>query len=532
MKKNLFYIGTLATLAITMLASCTKDLNRNPINTAVAAEVYSTNAGCKQALAKVYGAFALTGSTGSASSDLGGIDAGTSDFIRLLWDAQELTTDEAVCAWNDPGVPDFHNLNWTSGNVILDGLYSRCLYQITVANSFIANTSDAAIAKFSSADAADVRHYRAEARFLRAFQYSVLMDLFANPPFTTEKSPIGTGFIPPQTNRTDLFKYVESELRNLDSTNAMVAATKNEYARADQAAVWALLARLYLNAEMYLGTGNGRYTDAITYASKVIAVPSLSLDSIYHNLFRADNNVNNHEQILSIAYDGQKTQNYGGTTFIINASIGGSMKPANYGVPGGGWGGNRVTSSIASLFPDLTGTQDKRSLFYTSGQNEAISSIATFTDGLAVTKFQNINSDSTTPANASVYASTDFPLFRLAEQYLIYAEAVLRSGSGGSMGQAVIYFNMLRKRAYGNNNGNVGSITLPDILNERGRELYWECFRRTDLIRFGVFTSGGLLWPWKGGVSSGTNVDAHYNLFPLPSVDLAANPNLIQNKGY
>jgi starch-binding outer membrane protein, SusD/RagB family len=531
MKKNLFKIGSLAVLIVSMLASCTKDLNRTPINTTTAAIVYSTVAGYKEALAKVYGSFALTSSTGSGNSDLGGIDAGTSDFMRLLWNAQELSTDEAVCAWNDPGVPDFHNMNWTSGNVILDGLYSRCLYQITLANSFIINAGDDALTKFSSGDATTIKQFRAEARFLRAFQYWVLMDLFANPPFTTEKSPIGASFLPPQTNRAKLFAYVESELLDLDKTSAMVTARTNEYARADQAAVWALLARLYLNAEAYLGQGNGRYTDAITYAGKVINA-GYKLNPVYHNNFLADNNLNNPEQILSIAYDGQNTQNYGGTTFIINASIGGSMTPANYGVPGGGWGGNRVTSTIPSLFPDLTGAQDKRSLFYTSGQTETISSIASFNSGLAVTKFQNVNSNGTTPANASVYASTDFPLFRLAEMYLVYAEAVLRGGTGGTTAQAITYINGLRERAYGNSNGDVTGLNLQDVLNERGRELYWEGFRRTDLIRYGMFTTGTYLWPWKGGVSSGTNVDAHFNIFPLPSVDLAANPNLIQNKGY
>jgi hypothetical protein len=531
MIKNFYKTASMAVLSIAVLASCNKDLNRLPSNTATAAQVYSSVAGYKDALAKVYGAFALTSSTGPGNSDLGGIDAGTSDFVRLLWDAQELSTDEAVCAWNDPGVPDFHNMNWTSGNVILDGLYSRCLYQITVANSFIINSADGAISKFSAAQQDTIKQFRAEARFLRAYQYWTLMDLFANPPFTTDKSPIGTAFTPPQITRPNLFSYIESELLNLDSTNAMVPARQNEYARADQGAVWALLARMYLNAEVYLGSGNGRYTDAITYAGKVINA-GYTLEAKYQDLFLADNNVNNTEQILSIAYDGENTQNYGGTTFIINAAIGGSMTPANYGVPGGGWGGNRVTSAIPNLFPDLTGTIDKRSLFYTSGQNLQISSIATFTDGLAVTKFQNKNSDGSTPANASVYASTDFPLFRLAEMYLIYAEAVLRGGNGGSQAQAITYFNQLRQRAYGPGNGTVTSLGLPDILSERARELYWECHRRTDLVRYGLFTSGSYLWPWKGGVASGTNVSSQYNIFPLPSVDLSANPNLIQNKGY
>lgn len=512
------------------LVSCNKDLNRQPYNTTTASQVFSTPTGAKEALAKVYGAYALTGSTGSASSDLGGIDAGTSDFVRLMWNANELSTDEAVCAWNDPGVPDFHNMAWSSSNTILLGLYARCIYQITVANAFIQQAS-AVSGKFSGSDATDLAHYIAEARFLRAFQYWELMDLFGNPPFVTEKNPIGS-YIPKQIKRADLFTYVESELKSLDSTKAMVAAGQNEYARADQACVWALLARMYLNAEVYLGSGNGRYTDAITYASKVINSGAYSLMPVYANLFRADNNLNNPEQLLSVAYDGTNTQNYGGTTFIINAAIGGKMVPANYGVPGGGWGGNRTTAIIPNLFPDQTGAKDKRSMFFTNGQTLDIASVGTFTNGLAVTKFQNITSTGATPAGASVYASTDFPLFRLGEQYLIYAEAVLRGGNGGTAAQALIYVNNLRERAYGNVTGDLTSLTLQNILDERGRELYWEGFRRTDLIRFGDFTSGSYLWPWKGGVSSGTGVDAHLSIFPIPATDLNANGNLTQNPGY
>jgi hypothetical protein len=499
------------------LVSCTGKLNRQPANTTTGSNVFSTPAGAKEALAKVYGAFALTSSTGPSNGDLGGIDAGTSDFIRLLWDASELSTDEAVCAWNDPGVPDFHNLNWNSSNVILLGLYARTIYQVTVANAFIQN---AAGANFTGSDKTDLGHYVAEARFLRAFDYAEMMDLFGNSPFITDKDPVGT--VPTYIKRADLFTYVESELKSLDSAGALVAARQNEYARADQACVWALLARIYLNAEVY--TGTARYTDAITYALKVINA-GYTLDTSYSNLFRADNNVNNPEQIFSIAYDGVNTQNYGGTTFIINAAIGGSMKPANYGVPGGGWGGNRVTSNLPNLFQ----SGDKRALFYTSGQTEAIADIGTFTNGYATVKWQNLTSTGATPAGASTFCSTDFPLFRLAEQYMIYAEAVLRGGSGGDATTALGYVNALRTR------GGVTpytALTLQDILDERGMEFYWECQRRSDLIRFGVFTSGSYLWPWKGGVSSGTGVDSHFNLFPLPATDLNTNPNLQQNLGY
>jgi starch-binding outer membrane protein, SusD/RagB family len=530
MRHQFLIIAVFGVLGAGNLVSCTNKLNVTPPNALTAGEVFSTAAGAKEALAKVYGAFALTGSNGNGSSDLVGIDAGTSDFVRLLWDASELSTDEAVCAWNDPGVPDFHNLNWSSSNTILLGLYYRSLYQITVANSFIQQSASVGKGWLGS-DLANLKYYIAEARFLRAFQYWELMDLFGNPPFVTEKDPIGD-FVPQRITRTDLFNYVESELLSLDSTGVMVPARQNEYGRADQACAEALLARMYLNAETYLGTGNGKYTEAITYASKVIGA-GYTLDSNYHNLFLADNNTNNPEQILSIQYNSTSTQTYGGTTFIINASIGGAMVPSAYGVPSGGWAGNRATSNIPNLFPDVTGTADKRSLFYTNGQTESITDIGDFHSGLAVVKWQNVTSKGATPPGATTFANTNFPLFRLAEQYLIYAEAVLRGGTGGSTATAVQYFNMVRSRAYNwSTAGNMGSIALQDILDERGRELYWECFRRSDLIRYGLFTSQSYLWPWKGGVSSGTGVSSNFNLFPIPSTDLEANPNLIQNKGY
>lgn len=532
MKSNILTIGIATTLAAGTLVSCTKKLDREPPDAVTAAQVFSTDSSAKQALAQVYAAYALTGSNGSGSTNLVGIDPGTSDFVRLLWDASELSTDEAVCAWNDPGVPDFHNMSWNSSNVILLGLYFRIMYQVTVANSFI-QQANSAMGNFKGSAQTDLNHYIAECRFLRAFDYWEMLDLFGKAPFVTEKTPIGVGtYLPPQISGDSLFSYIESELKDLDSTNAMVPAGKNEFARADQGAVWALLARLYLNAQTYSGTA--RYTDAITYSSKVINSGVYTLLPNFQDNFLADNDApTNTEQILSIAYDGINTQNYGGTTFIINAEIGGSMNPAAYGVPAGGWGGNRTTANIPNLFPDVTGTQDKRSLFYTSGQSETINSISTFTDGYPSIKFQNVTSTGQTPAGAATFCSTSFPLFRLAEQYLIYAEAVLRGGTGGSEAQALTYYNMLRDRASGNNASyEATSIGLQDILNERGRELTWECFRRTDLIRYGLFTSQNYLWPWKGGVASGTGVDAHFNLFPLPASDLNVNPNLVQNPGY
>jgi hypothetical protein len=366
------------------------------------------------------------------------------------------------------------------------------------------------------------RYFRAEARFLRAYQYWVLMNEFGNPPFVDENSPIGATD-PKQISRADLFKYIESELKAIDPL--LVKPKLNEYGRADEAADWALLARMYLNAQVYTGTAH--WTDAMTYAKKVIDA-GYQLMPQYSRLFMADNNVGNTETILSINYDGVNTQNYGGTTFIINSSISSQMKPASFGLVNGGWAGNRATQSLPTLFTGTGETSDSRNMFFSKGHTLNMDTLQSFTSGYATTKFSNATSSGGIGATSNgVFASTDFPLFRLAEMYLIYAEASLRSGTDVATG--LIDYNLVRTRAGASV---AGSITLQDVLNERGRELYWEATRRTDLIRYGLFTSGTYLWAFKGGVLTGKGVEDYRNLYPIPANDITANPNLKQNTGY
>jgi hypothetical protein len=257
-----------------------------------------------------------------------------------------------------------------------------------------------------------------------------------------------------------------------------------------------------------------------------------SLMSNYRNLFTSDNNLNNPEVILPIAYDATNSQNYGGTTFLICSAHGTDPTDnGKFGIPAGGWLGNRSTAPLPTVFGDYSGATDRRALFGVG--TLTINSVLDFTQGVEVHKFTNQTSTGTTPYSPNgVLCSTDFPLFRLAEMYLVYIEAVTRGGSGGSAATALQYFNQLRTRAYGNTSGNVSSFTLADILNERQKELYWECFRRTDLIRYNEFTGSSYLWPWKGGVQNGTGVDTHLNLLPLPAPEVNSNPSLIQNPGY
>jgi hypothetical protein len=270
------------------------------------------------------------------------------------------------------------------------------------------------------------------------------------------------------------------------------------------------------------------YTGAVTNASKVISA-GYTLDPTYANMFLADNN-KSPEMIFTSNFDGIKTRTWGGTTFLVHAPVGGDMDVNDFGIDFG-WGGLRTTKTIVAKFDSPYPAGDKRAMFQSSGQNLEIEDISQFRDGYTIRKWKNKTSTGANGSNLT-WVDTDYPIFRLAEAYMIYAEAVLRGGGGGSTAQAITYFNALRQRAFGNTSGNVATLSLNDILDERAREFIWEGKRRTDLIRYGLFTTSGYLWPWKGGIKDGTAVASFRNLFPIPSAEINSNPNLVQNPGY
>jgi starch-binding outer membrane protein, SusD/RagB family len=513
-------------VCISLLASCTKDLNRTPRYSTTSDELYKNEAGYKSSLAKIYAGLALTGNNGpDGSGDLGGIDEGFSSYLRQYWQLQELPTDEAVIAWNDQTIKDFHDMDWTSADNFNRALYSRIFYQITLANSFISEAAEDKIASrgITGADADKVKLYRAEARFLRALSYWHALDLYGNTTFVTEDDQVGA-FLPKQATRKELFDYVEAECKDIETLLPNPKA--NEYARADKAALWMLLANLYLNAEVY--TGTAKYTDAIAQVNKVIAA-GYTLQPNYQHLFLADNH-RSAEIIFPVAFDGIRSRTWGGTTYLVHAPVGGDMNVNDFGIDFG-WGGLRTTSALVNKFGDPSGNTDKRAQFQIAGQSLQIGNIGEFRDGYSIRKWRNITSGGAPGSNVT-WVDVDFPMFRLAEAYLIYAEAVLRGGTGGSAAQALNYVNQLRQRAYGNTTGNLTAISLADILDERARELHWEGKRRQDLIRYNLFTTGTYLWPWKGGVPNGRAVESFRNLYPIPSAEINVNTNLVQNTGY
>lgn len=514
-------IYTLAVVVL-LMASCFGDLDPKSMGSSIttSSNAYNSPEAYKQGLAKLYATFALSGQRGPAGNpDIAGIDEGFSNYLRQYWNCQELTTDEAVLSWNDATIKDLHWHTWSATDVFIGAVYARIMYTVALCNEYIRATA-------GNEDAA-IKTYHAEARFLRALAYYHALDMFGNPPFVTEAQLPGS-FFPEQTTRADLFAYLEAELTAIE---ASLGEPRFEYARADKGAAWMLLAKLYLNAEVY--TGAKKYTECIATVKKIFAA-GYTLAADYRHNFTADNNTSP-EMIFPITYDGDYTQSYGGMVYLVHAPIGGSMPPRTMFGVAGGWGGLRTTSALVEKFDDISGDTDTRALFWTDGQTLEINDIGQFTEGYAITKFRNLKLDGSPAEHPDDdFVDTDYPMFRLADAYLMLAEAVLREGSGSSKAEALDLVNALRQRAYGDATGNIAAneLDLQFILDERARELYWEGHRRTDLIRFGQFTGDAYRWPWKGKVAEGTGSDAFRDLFPIPAADRGANPNLKQNDGY
>ncbi len=730
--KNIKFV--LLMLVVILSNGCFKDLDTIPIDPTeiTSGVVYNDPSTYKKVLAKLYAGLALSGQQGPAGQpDIQGIDEGFGQYLRGYWYHQELTTDEAVIGWADQTIHNFHGQNWTSQDGFTYAFYSRVFYQIALCNEFIRETTDAKLDErgVSGTLREEIKRYKAEARFLRAISYWHALDIFRNVPFVTEADAVGA-FFPKQTNANDLFAYIESELKAIDAD--LAAPRTNEYARADKAAAWALLAKLYLNAQVYIG--QNRYNDCLEVCERIINA-GYTLDPVYQHVFLADNHRAT-EVIFPIAFDGINTPSFGGTTFIINAAIGGSMNASALGMAGG-WGGTRATRQFVEKFPqDLTGvivdynvggtvgypkayipgsyqgfmggdsrnsisskarnqiyegyryfpenntefvilrnpsstlggklgsnnqdgtlqtgganivagqsglyyikadlrsgnlgyeldrrtvsisgsatggneinftwnneldlgrieasgelntgsflitirgnnttiilgdnnmdgllevngapiqvsksgghkitldlkqedytykmeltSFDRRGFFYLTGQTLDIDDITVFTQGVGVQKFKNITRNGAAGSNAT-HPDTDFPMFRLADIYLMAAEAIVRNS--GDISKAVDYVNRVRERAYTGTAGNItaSQLTLDFLIDERGRELYWECHRRTDLIRFGKFSNTDYLWQWKGGVRDGRATESFRDVFPIPSIDIGLNPNLEQNPGY
>ena len=527
-----------AALVGTMLGttSCTGDLDTVPIDKddLVSEVVFGSDISAyEESLAKIYAGLVIGGNKGGDDEqDVVGIDGGSqASFLRVLWNMQELASDIAHCCWNDPGIPDFNHISWAASSPWVKGSYYRLFYQINLSNAFLREAGDGKLAERGCSEQVrqKVTQYRAEARFMRALMYQYALDLYRNVPFVDENSTVGSDR-PRQIKKDELFKYVESEMLACESDLAdPVVGWSDSYGHVNKACMWAALSRLYLNAETYVG--ENRYIDCITYSKKVIAA-GYQLEENYADMFKADND-HSKEMIMPCRYEGEETMTWGGMTALLCWGSSEFQEETN---AKGAWQGVRAKSSLYNIFTrenDMDKDSRRQMLRTDATSDFEITNEANFVNnGIPVTKFYNVYKDGSKPASSEAW--TDFPLFRLGEIYLNLAEAVLRGGQGATKTEALGYINDLRKRAYTDKLAapvSDSELTLDFMLDERGREMFYEAQRRTDLVRFSKYTKG-YNWPWKGGVAEGKDVEDFYAVYPIPSDDKGSNENLEQNEGY
>lgn len=545
--------------AVFMLQSCLGDLDTVPLNPydKVPETAYGTDeAGYLNGLTKLYFQF-----ISNDTQDLQVSDGGASELIRAFWSVQETTTDEAKCAWADDAWVRALNTNtWTEAqNDATYAVYVRTLQGISYANEFLRQTTDDLLTERGVNEdvRAKVAQFRAEARFLRAYFYWMAIDTFGNVPFITEESDFGAGVNPRQGTRTELFNYCISELTALAADDSAMPAARSNYPRADKGSVYGLLARMYLNAGVYTGT---EMWEEAKSACETIFGMGYDLCPDYAALFRGDNGENPEavqEILFGAAYDAEQSQSYGGTSYLTLAAVAAEdVVEETISGPDGdetvtyfpngvnnGWAGIRVPYEFVSSYFEVSdanygiGTyecSDKRGqMFYIKNRSESMEgNLYTFLNGWSCLKFNNVPHD-TTPAEwadvsvTKAYSDIDYPLIRLGEIYLIYAEACLELGEQTT---GLPYIQELALRA---GIDEPTGYTATTLMAERARELYWEGHRRTDLIRYGRFHSASYLWLYKGGESFGGQAfESYKDLFAIPPTDLAANVEIKQNPGY
>lgn len=563
-KKYLMLGGTALMLG---MSSCVGDLDLEPNDpNLVNPNDPNFNA---NSIAMCYSGIAVSGIDGSTSSYVSGIDPGTSAYLRCTVMLNEYAADQIFFMWTDPGIPDLTVMTWGADNEILRGAYYRFLGHIALCNQFMANTAD-------STDP-EVLEMRAEARVLRAYSYLNMIDFFGQTSFITEKAEVGEK--PRQISRAEGFEFIESELKEV--VDQRLISETPIYGRVGLDGAEALLARLYLNAEVY--TGTARWKDCQDRCNNIIArhqgggFQGSGLANHWMYLFCRDNNEYmpgggnkaENEILFGIAYDAIMTQSYGGSTFIINSSTPpGDAYFSPYQMYGtsAGWGCFRGRRQLAELFygmPDDVRHSMWKTGFYEGGftnpntgepvkDEDYRDDVTGFTGawgtvgGNLVVKFTGL---SKSPANDGTFnvdaaglapskdctdfATTDYPIIRLADVYLMYAECNVRGGVGNNA-DALRYVNYVRERAKA---APISAAELTEnlILDERGREFYYEGIRRTDLIRNNVYVGPAQkVWQFKGSMedANGTRVSERMALYPIPLAVINAQPEFKQNPGY
>ncbi len=542
-------------LLLAGMASCADDLNLSSIDPRSSQSYDAT-----ELLAKQYATLGLTGQEGPAGkADMSG-DEGESGFYRTVFNLQELCTDECIWAWQDnEDIPAITNIAWNSSSTRVNWAYQRLAYDVTLYNQFI----------YEQTGKLD-EDIVAEVRFLRALHYWYFLDLFHKAPFKDTFN----GELPVEKGGKELYDWIDTELTKIEKI-LKPAGTYNDktgFGRADQGAAYALHARLALNSSVYTDGATKDYQKAKDYCDRIISSNAYALSAAstngfsgYAQIFMGDNDENTQamkEIIFPIRQDGEKTRAYAGSTYLVSSMRISGMPYANTdnywscnfarkdlvekffpadNIPMASKGDALSTPTEAQVIAKdnelgvatanvIAAADDDRAMFYmgVGGGIRTLSpgrQITGFLNGASIVKWSNqrVNNGA---AHNRTFSDTDIPLFRLAEIYLTRAEAQYRLGQTEA---ALADLKVLTDRAHAAAHT---SITDNVLIDEWCKEFYMEGRRRSDLVRFGLFTGSKYRWDFKGGVAGGTGVDSHFNIYPIPANDLAGNPNMKQNPGY
>lgn len=533
-----------------------------------------------------------TGLGGDA--DIKGMDGGTSQWSRTVFMLEEFPTDECIWIYEDAGVPELRSSTWGSANVLLFGTYSRLYTHIAVCNDFLRLTADLGTYGINpdAALQKDIDQFNLEARALRGLSYYYVINFFGNGVLAWDDMAYGE--IPQQVTRKELFNKVTADLEDVvakfqDSNvygrvgkDGVEALLCRYYLNAEVFTGTAMYDKCWEHCQNIIGRHKGK-----GFEGSGLANDYLALFGNNNQMFGPGGSLTDQNEILwLIPQNTTYTQAYGGSTFLVKGGIK-NMSAANEDILNGdakvsdgymnqtyygsmdAWGCMHARPQLADKFQ--IGQDDRTYLWLTENAGFIKENIpmAEFQSGYACVKYTacNAKADGTMPRfvdpvtglnrigvaeisdvkytdaagvertyvtytipDLKDYYDTSVPVIRLADVYLMAAEAALRGA--GNTNDALTYVNYIRHRA-GVSSWTIADLTLSSLLDERARELYWESVRRTDLVRFGRFAGSSYLWAWKGGVETGTALPAHFNIYPLPSDVLATyGSSMIQNPGY
>lgn len=474
----------------------------------------------------------------------------SSNYAVPYWRMQELSTDEAILPARDGNFDDggqyrqLHYHSWTFDHPNVITIWQWGFGGVNTCNRIISlvNASPSSEAK----KAATI----AEVRAMRALYNYFMMDLYGNIPLITE-FPVATQ--PATQTRAKAFEYIESELQSvLQQLPAKTDANATlYYGRPTKAMVFALLEKMYLNAQVY--TGTAKYTQAVAMADSVLKNSNYSLDAKFRDVFLPNNGPQIKETIFAIPYDqqipGNQFTRFGFFYYLVNAygfnvglSIAMSTTPEFYNrfnLPGD----VRAKTWLAGpqFAPDGSGGFTTQPVYYPGTTTQIyIEPKLTLVPGKPMDLGNTIASQSEGVRSLKYYPDpsiiqatrlngNDVPVFRLADVMMMKAEAILRGAAAttvnGELQTPDVLVNKIRARAGA---PAVAGIDLPGLLDERAREFSWEGWRRNDLIRFGLFETE---YPLPNDVLT-MNKDVNRRLYPIPAQEIKLNPKLVQNPGY